>query len=255
MGSFISNIHIRDAEVGAVTQAVRRCGMAPAYLSAGAGSWISVYPNEADQKDARLASIAAEISRTTAAPTFVFMVHDSDIFLYWLFDHGELIDSYNSNPGYFDGAAHAPEGGRPELIAPLCVDGVTPETLALILRPPGLETLSSSPPGRADLEEKIRQTMARTDLTEADLAVLTSLIGEWKLSAKTDSPSLGAENNGDDEPFYTFAEDQLAEFAAWLGISSAAASASFRYVQQGDNDGLSLLLVNADDVLPLTPRN
>ena len=58
---------------------------------------------------------------------FQFMVHDDDIFAYWFYRNGQLLDSYNSCPDFFEGIndVHVSEQekldarGRPELFQDL----------------------------------------------------------------------------------------------------------------------------------------
>jgi hypothetical protein len=64
------------------------------------------------------------------------MVHDSDIACYWLFDNGQLVDAFNSDPGYFDGDADgppSPSGGQPDILSRYCRPGVRRDELAAIL--------------------------------------------------------------------------------------------------------------------------
>jgi hypothetical protein len=51
------------------------------------------------------------------------MVHGSDIACYWLFDNGQILDEFNSDPGYFDADADgppSPAGGRPDVLSRYC---------------------------------------------------------------------------------------------------------------------------------------
>lgn len=84
--------------------------------------WISVFPEE-DQTEA----VSADIAKVLLTDIFQFMVHDDDIFMYWFYRNGKLVDHYNSCPEYFEGMAGVNVSeeekhecsGRPELFQDL----------------------------------------------------------------------------------------------------------------------------------------
>src|SRR5262245_35327875 len=49
----------------------------------------------------RIQSIAEYTSQELQAPVIAFLVHDSDVLCYWLYDCGKQLDEYNSCPGYW----------------------------------------------------------------------------------------------------------------------------------------------------------
>src|SRR5207253_8734698 len=99
--------------------------------------WTSLYEEQAsEQDDRRIRDLAGGLSADLHVPAIAFMVHDSDIACYWLFDNGQLLDEYNSDPGYFDSDADgppSPSGGRTEVLLRYCQPGLRPAELAAIL--------------------------------------------------------------------------------------------------------------------------
>lgn len=84
-------------------------------------------------------SLAAQITHELSCHALAILVHDDDVFVYFLFRNGELMDSYNSCPSYFEFGstknATAPEGGKAELLVEAFGKG-DPNKLQLILRKP-----------------------------------------------------------------------------------------------------------------------
>jgi hypothetical protein len=63
------------------------------------------------QHDEVIKDLGARASEDLAAPVLAVLNHDDDILAYWLFEAGQLVDEYNSCPGYFDGDDPTPAGG------------------------------------------------------------------------------------------------------------------------------------------------
>jgi hypothetical protein len=90
MGSFITNLHVRGAEPQPVIAALQSLWIFPVYLGHTPGNaWISIYPEAVDQNANELSEIANYLSGILHQPVMAFLVHDSDVFLYWLFDDGK----------------------------------------------------------------------------------------------------------------------------------------------------------------------
>ena len=134
MGSFITNIHVRDADRNAVIEALRSLGVVPAYVRGSPETtWTSIFPEAGDQNDAALPDMARALSKALKRPVIAFIVHDSDILLYWLCADGKELDRYNSAPGYFTDEETPPEGGNPEALAVYC--NTSADRLARLLHP------------------------------------------------------------------------------------------------------------------------
>ncbi len=100
MGTFLTNVHVQCSSPEQVTEVVRSMDVQGAWLSGPNGPWITLWDS---MGLTRAGDLAQHVSKQLEAPAIAFMVHDSDILFYWLYDNGQLLDEYNSCPGYFDG--------------------------------------------------------------------------------------------------------------------------------------------------------
>jgi hypothetical protein len=136
MGLFCVNMHFRTTDDSAAGAALDRRDAAGRHVLPAKGGWVSVYEELASQQDeSRIRDLAGGLSRDLKTVGIAFLVHDSDIACYWLFERGKLLDEYNSCPDYFDAdpSGNQPSGGRPEVLLPYCKSGVREEDLAAIL--------------------------------------------------------------------------------------------------------------------------
>lgn len=102
MGAFFTNYHLRGTDVAAAAQATADLIATRAYLSPVKDGWITLYDETSESQDtAEITCLARELSQHLNTAVFAFLIYDSDVFIYYLFDHGELIDEYNSDPAYF----------------------------------------------------------------------------------------------------------------------------------------------------------
>jgi hypothetical protein len=119
--------------------AVTELAESRAYVSPAQNGWVTIYDEASDgQNDEVIRTFASELSRKLNIPVIACLVHDSDVAVYWLFDRGELVDEFNSNPDYFgaaDAETHDQVRGRVEALLPICVAGTSPEQLDAILHP------------------------------------------------------------------------------------------------------------------------
>ena len=137
MGLFCVNFHFRTTDDRALAEAVGRRGVSRYRVVPAKNGWTSLFEEQAsEQDDRRIRDLAGGLSRDLHVPAIAFLVHDSDIACFWLFDNGQLLDEYNSDPGYFDGDADGPptpSGGRPDVLLPYCRPGVRVDEVAAIL--------------------------------------------------------------------------------------------------------------------------
>lgn len=137
MGLFCVNFHFRTTDDRALAEALGQRGISRYRLAPAKGGWTSLYEEAASgQDDRRIRDLAGGLSKDLHTAAIAFLVHDSDIACYWLFDDGQLLDEYNSDPGYFDpdtDGPPSPAGGQPEILLRYCRPGVRPEELAAIL--------------------------------------------------------------------------------------------------------------------------
>ena len=100
MGAFYGSVQVRSEDRGAVkavAESVARSLNSRCLVSPAINGWIGVYPSMNGQDERVGASIAAEID----ADVLQLIVHDDDVFAYWLYRGKRLVDSFWSVPGYF----------------------------------------------------------------------------------------------------------------------------------------------------------
>lgn len=138
MGAFFTNFHVRSGSNKDVTEALKPLVAARAYVSSSEKNWVSVFDERADDQDEEeIQRVGQTLSRSLSTPVFAFLVHDSDVFRYWLYVNGELADKYDSRPDYFSSIAadaRAKLAGKPDRVLPLCRPGTTLEALRGTLR-------------------------------------------------------------------------------------------------------------------------
>ncbi len=118
MGLFYTNITLDGAEQKEIADYLNRLKRV-AYVSPTVEKFTVVYDQETeDQNTEVIESLAASLTKRFQCQALAALVHDSDVFLYWLYNHGECLDRYNSLPGYFDSTVGMlpPEGGDPDAL-------------------------------------------------------------------------------------------------------------------------------------------
>jgi hypothetical protein len=136
MGLFCVNFHFRTIDDRALAEALNRRRISGYRILPAKSGWTSLYEEQAsEQDDRRIRDLGSGLSEDLHVAAIAFLVHDSDIACYWLFDNGQLLDEYNSYPDYFgdsDGPP-SPSGGRPEVLLRYCRPGVRQDELTAIL--------------------------------------------------------------------------------------------------------------------------
>src|SRR5207249_11448422 len=138
MGSFYTNYQVRSDSMPAVVKALGPLVQARAYISPPSGGWVTVYDEASDdQDDTIIQELGAALSGALKTSVLAFLVHDSDVFRYWLFRKGELIDEFDSDPEYFgkpeDETTSWHSRGKPAALLPLCRPGVTTAQIDAVL--------------------------------------------------------------------------------------------------------------------------
>jgi Ankyrin repeats (3 copies) len=137
VGLFCVNFHFRTTDDRALSSALSRRGVSRYRIATAKRGWTSLFEEQASQQDdQRIHELAGGLSQDLQAPAIAFMVHDSDIACYWLFDNGRLLDEYNSCPDYFNDDADessSPSGGQPDVLLRYCRAGVSYDDLVAIL--------------------------------------------------------------------------------------------------------------------------
>lgn len=140
MGAFFTNLHVRNASTAAICAALPKLTKAGAYVSPQANDWVTIYSEATeDQSEESLCGLAGGLSKMFKTDVFAFLVHDSDIAMYWLYRCGERVDEFNSCPDAFgetvDDETQARVRGNTDAILPLCIAGTTRAQLDEVLHP------------------------------------------------------------------------------------------------------------------------
>jgi hypothetical protein len=138
MGLFCANFHFKTADDRAVSEALQRRGLDRYVVVPARGGWTTMYEQRAsEQDDEWICELAEGLSKDLQVAAIAFLVHDSDIACYWLFDQGGRVDQYNSSPDYFDSVADdepaGPAGGQPDVLLRYCRAGVQRDELGAML--------------------------------------------------------------------------------------------------------------------------
>lgn len=187
MGAFIVNLHVRTEELDALKLALKGLNLSRAYLSPPTQGWIAIYDEHCSTQDVhQITDLAHHVSQSMQAPVIAFLVHDSDVFCYWLYDRGELLDEYNSMPHYFsdewDDTECEEYAAQTDVLIRYACDGVTLEQFDELLR---------SNNGQNELVEA-------SSMTEDTLCELARLLGIDAELATVDFADLGRDCDADE---------------------------------------------------------
>jgi hypothetical protein len=140
MGNFYVNFSVKRPDQQKVADIPRR-RRRTALVTLALGEYVVVTDEEADWQDDRVIQTVGELlSRETQAPVFAILNHDDDILAYWLFVDGQLVDSYDSAPDYwdsddeFEAEAKKEQGGDARTLCKILAATTSPEQIERILR-------------------------------------------------------------------------------------------------------------------------
>ncbi len=109
MGNFYVNFVVKDAEPPQVADVLGRAGRR-AIVTPSKGGHVVAFDEEADsQATGPILDLGSLLSRELSRPVFAALNHDDDMLCYWLFEGGDLADSYNSDPDAFEKEHGAPD--------------------------------------------------------------------------------------------------------------------------------------------------
>jgi hypothetical protein len=138
MGSHYNSIHVREAEQGAVTAAVKTLltsnKSGRGLIGPPLNGWVGVYTNDAVGGDGFSSTLSERLNTTVLA----LVLHDSSLILYQHFHAGKLVDEYSSDPDYFEKvspADHERLKGRPGLFGSLVDSFAKVQAIAFLLAP------------------------------------------------------------------------------------------------------------------------
>src|ERR1700739_2798895 len=113
MGTSFTNCQVRSTAANAVATALAPLLKSRAYISRASGGWVTVYDEATESQDSKLLiKLAKELSKALRTEVFGFLVHDSDIAVYYRVQNGELVDEFDSCPDYFGNEVSAAERAR-----------------------------------------------------------------------------------------------------------------------------------------------
>ena len=135
--SFV-NYHVRSDDAPAVAAAAAGLVQGRAYVTPAADGWVTLYDQVSERQDAyEIGRVAGALSATLSTGVFAFVVAEGSLFVYYLFDGGDLLDEYNSDPAPAAAAAQVDPAtwfaGRPELLVNYCPPGTDVGQLAQML--------------------------------------------------------------------------------------------------------------------------
>lgn len=112
IGNFYVNYTIHGSDRIAVCDLLRSASR-NAFVGPTLDS-LTVFFDEASdgQDESVIMDVANRASVELNASVLAVLNHDDDILMYWLYDAGEMIDRYNSFPGYFNDGGRTPAGGN-----------------------------------------------------------------------------------------------------------------------------------------------
>ncbi len=128
MGNFYSNITLSTSEQQPVIDYLNEIKR-HAYVYKQ-DKFVCVFP----AKDAVLFKLAKRLSEHFECVAFAVMNHDDSLLLYKLFDCGNLLDDYNSCPGYFSGEEQPMSGGDADKLCEAYATASEVEAVKALLR-------------------------------------------------------------------------------------------------------------------------
>lgn len=113
MGIFYTNTTLKTSDPRSVIAYMKK-NKRSGYILPRLNEFVVLYDQVAeDQNPTVIERLSSEISERLACIAFSILVHDGDVFAYWLYQQGQLRDKYNSTPAYFDDDVDpAPSGGN-----------------------------------------------------------------------------------------------------------------------------------------------
>jgi hypothetical protein len=110
MGNFYTNIVVREPDIDRVAAALQPLGRR-AYVASD-GRTTVVFDEQCDRQDLdALRGLALDLSRGLGCVALAACNHDDDVLWYALVENGAIVDTYESDSGYFDGSGGGPAGG------------------------------------------------------------------------------------------------------------------------------------------------
>ena len=107
MGSVYVNYSVRTVDTARVADSLRRAQRVAVVTPPQAG-YVVVYDQEADSQDTdAIEQLGKRLSADAEAVVLAVLNHDDEVFCYWLFECGHLVDTFNSNSEFFEEAGES----------------------------------------------------------------------------------------------------------------------------------------------------
>ena len=129
MGNFYTNITILDANEHQIVHQLEKLNR-KSLVSPPDGKQRVVFLAE----DRYLFETAEALSQSLDCVTIAIHNHDDSILMMNVYQHGELLDEYNSAPSYFDGPITPPSGGNADQLIKLLAPDSNAKELETLLR-------------------------------------------------------------------------------------------------------------------------
>ncbi|MDZ7617692.1 MAG: ankyrin repeat domain-containing protein, partial [Patescibacteria group bacterium] len=196
MGAFLVNFHARATSRDQVAEALRHVPAVDGWVAVSKRGWVAFWDRQSsDQNIDRIRSIGEDISRLLQTATIAFLVHDSDVFCYWLYDCGEQLDKYYCCPGYWgeDAIDRKPLFGNCEVLAKYCRAGTHPRQLEKLLAPIAPQGLAAAVvPAFRFAEDRLLQLATMLGLDEDQVMTDCGDIGREVHPAELGAIRIGA---------------------------------------------------------------
>jgi hypothetical protein len=199
MGSFYTNFTLKLDDAAAVSKSLRNANR-DAFIAADAKAHcVLVCDREADKQDPSvIVKLGTLLSKEHGCPVLAASNEDDDVFRYWLFDSGEMIDTFDSS---FELVSEqnfvSPSGAR------VVIAKFDP-------RNPASASLKPAPRRKDERGGNVQSLSSALGVPVAAEKVLKVLLKE-----------------------YDFVLEQHRAFCKALGLSSWAVGASFEYLAAG----------------------
>jgi len=238
VGNFYTNITLKAEREGQIVAFLRSKSRA-AFVSKPTDGFVVVYDAESEsQDDEVLRRLARELSESFDCPALAVLNHDDDILCYYLFQSGEELDCYNSNPNYFSGQPVPPAGGDAlKLIEALRARCDSGQLEKILQSSPNLSADSAQ-----DVEEQVANYFAKIkerilnnpsvlqNLNDpAALANIESLAKKFQEDAsERDAAQVSAPGG------YIFAVERHSDLVKTLELPDLAVGVGYNYLRRGE---------------------
>jgi hypothetical protein len=117
MGSFYTNVTVRNGDVDEVARVLEKEGRT-AFVSPVERGCCVVFDQATESQDSEvLEKLVKLLSKRLKCAALAVLIHDDDLLFYTLYESGRQTDEYASRPGFADGRDLPPEGGAARALA------------------------------------------------------------------------------------------------------------------------------------------